>query len=100
MDRAQQQVSLCVCLDSKIARSQRLLNDEVLLPSLDRGDDGGTRNGSVLDGPLISGLCPRGKNGLVVSRRKYREDGSVLTQFDQTQFGRRVFWPVTTSCCH
>ena len=33
----------------------------------------------------------------MVSRRKYREDGSVLTQFDQTQFGRRVFWPVTTS---
>ena len=25
----------------------------VLLPSLDRGDDGGTWNGSVLDGPLI-----------------------------------------------
>lgn len=71
----------------------------VLLPSLDRGDDEVNTEwvcfGWTLD--LLASVLEE-RMGLVVSRRKYREDGSVLTQFDQTwSLSRRVFWPVTTS---
>lgn len=76
----------------KSARSQRLLNDSSFTQSW--GGYGRTWSGSVLDGRLI--FWP-------LSQREWASGFQEEIQrrwiciTDQTQFGRGVFWPVTTS---
>ena len=67
----------------------------VLLPSLEGGDDGGTWNGSVLDGRLIFWPLFERKEWASSIQEEIQRRWICIT--DQMQFGRRAFWPVTTS---